>query len=187
MATPTTIRGLPRPLARALEGYADRLDVDLIRDAYDLASKAHAGQQRASGEEYVSHVVDVATILAQFRLDTASIVGALVHDIVEDTEVTLSDINKQFGPFDAVFLPINGARVAQDPMPVSTLVQTPSQAVDVALLLRAKVLVPIHYGLNDPPNYVEVDEPLATLLTEAEQRGQVVQHLLPGEELVWIE
>ncbi len=96
-------------------------------------------------------------------------------------------INKQFGPFDAVFLPINGARVAQDPMPVSALVQTPSQAVDVALLLRAKVLVPIHYGLNDPPNYVEVDEPLATLLTEAEQRGQAVQHLLPGEELVWPE
>jgi L-ascorbate metabolism protein UlaG (beta-lactamase superfamily) len=96
-------------------------------------------------------------------------------------------VNMQFGPFDAVFLPINGARVEQDPMPVSTLVQTPSQAIDVALLLRAKVLVPIHFGLDDPPNYFEVDEPLETLLQEAEQRGQTVQHLAPGEELVWVD
>jgi GTP pyrophosphokinase len=97
--TPTTptIRGLPRPLARALEAYADRLDVDAIVDAYELAMQAHAGQRRASGEEYVTHVVDVATILAQLRLDSASIVAALVHDVVEDTEVTLADLEKRFG------------------------------------------------------------------------------------------
>ena len=47
-STPT-IRGLPRPLARALEAYADRLDVDAIRDAYELAADAHAGQTRPSG------------------------------------------------------------------------------------------------------------------------------------------
>jgi GTP pyrophosphokinase len=92
-----TIRGLPRPLARALEVYADRLDVDAIKRAYDLAVEAHAGQRRASGEEYVNHTVEVATILAGLRLDTASIVAGLVHDTVEDTAVTVSDLHERFG------------------------------------------------------------------------------------------
>ncbi len=92
-----TIRGLPRPLARALEAYADRLDVDMIRAAYDLAVDAHAGQRRASGDEYVSHTVEVATILATLRLDTASIVSGLIHDTVEDTTISLADVEARFG------------------------------------------------------------------------------------------
>ncbi len=92
-----TIRGVPRPLARALEAYADRLDVDLIRSAYDLAVEGHAGQVRASGEEFVSHTVEVATILAGLRLDTATIVAGLVHDIVEDTAFTLAELEERFG------------------------------------------------------------------------------------------
>jgi len=92
-----TIRGLPRPLARALEAYADRLDVDKIREAYDLAADAHAGQRRASGEDYVTHTVEVATILAQLRLDTASIVTGLIHDTVEDTAISLADVEARFG------------------------------------------------------------------------------------------
>ncbi len=95
-STPT-IRGLPRPLARALEAYADRLDVDKIRDAYALAVEAHAGQRRASGEDYVKHTVEVATILATLRLDTDSIVAGLVHDTVEDTAVSLADLERRFG------------------------------------------------------------------------------------------
>jgi guanosine-3',5'-bis(diphosphate) 3'-pyrophosphohydrolase len=93
----TTIRGLPRPLARALEAYVDRLDPDAIKRAYDLAVEAHAGQRRASGEEFVSHTVEVATILAVLRLDTASIVAGLVHDTVEDTHVTLAELGERFG------------------------------------------------------------------------------------------
>ena len=101
-ATPTpgpspTIHGLPRPLARALEAYADRLDVDKIREAYDLAVEAHGGQTRASGEEYVNHTIEVATLLAQLRLDTASIIAGLIHDTVEDTEISLADLEKRFG------------------------------------------------------------------------------------------
>ena len=92
-----TIRGLPRELARQLEAYADRLDVDLIRSAYELAAEAHAGQRRASGEPYVNHAVEVATILASLRLDTATIVAGLVHDSVEDTEVSLPDLRARFG------------------------------------------------------------------------------------------
>ena len=94
----TTIHGLPRPLARALESYADRLDVDAIQRAHALAVEAHSGQSRASGEEYVSHTVEVATILAQLRLDTDTIVAGLIHDTIEDTETTLTDLEQQFGP-----------------------------------------------------------------------------------------
>jgi GTP pyrophosphokinase len=80
-----------------MERYADRLDLDRLRDAYRLAAEAHAGQKRASGEDYVTHVVEVATLLAQFKLDTSSLVAALVHDVVEDTPVSLTEIEEQFG------------------------------------------------------------------------------------------
>ena len=93
------------------------------------------------------------------------------------------NIGRNYGPFDVVFMPINGARVARD-IPVETpAVQTPSQAVDAAALLRSKLIIPIHYGLNDPPRYVETDDPLNSLLKIAKERGQRVRHLVPGEEL----
>jgi GTP diphosphokinase / guanosine-3',5'-bis(diphosphate) 3'-diphosphatase len=96
-APSTTIQGLPRPLARAMEAYADRLDVELVRTAYDLAVEAHAGQTRASGESYVTHTVEVATILALLKLDTASLISGLIHDVVEDTSLSLGDIRDRFG------------------------------------------------------------------------------------------
>ncbi|MXW18858.1 MAG: bifunctional (p)ppGpp synthetase/guanosine-3',5'-bis(diphosphate) 3'-pyrophosphohydrolase [Gemmatimonadetes bacterium] len=103
MATATTaprtetIRGLPRPLARALEVYASRLDIDAIRSAYDLAAEAHSEQRRASGEPYINHAVEVATIVAELQLDTASVVSALLHDVPEDTVVSLQGIRELFG------------------------------------------------------------------------------------------
>lgn len=93
----STIRGLPRDFARSLEAYADRIDVDQVKAAFELASRAHKGQVRASGAEYVTHPVEVARILAQFKLDTASLISGLVHDVVEDTDVTLDSIEDQFG------------------------------------------------------------------------------------------
>jgi guanosine-3',5'-bis(diphosphate) 3'-pyrophosphohydrolase len=105
MTVPTTssrptpaIRSLPRPLARAIEGYADRLDVDKIRQAYEYASEAHAGQTRASGDEYVHHTVEVATILARLGLDTVTIVAGLIHDTIEDTETSAREVERGFGP-----------------------------------------------------------------------------------------
>jgi GTP pyrophosphokinase len=80
-----------------LEAYADRLDVDAIRDAYELAAEAHAGQTRASGQDYVTHTIEVATLLAQLRLDTTSIIVGLIHDVVEDTEISLADLEGRFG------------------------------------------------------------------------------------------
>jgi GTP diphosphokinase / guanosine-3',5'-bis(diphosphate) 3'-diphosphatase len=95
-ATPT-IRGLPRPLARELEAYASRLDVDRIREAYTLAEEAHRGQKRASGESFVSHAVEVTIILGQLRMDTDSLVAGLIHDVVEDTVFSLPDVEARFG------------------------------------------------------------------------------------------
>ncbi|HSH74121.1 MAG TPA: bifunctional (p)ppGpp synthetase/guanosine-3',5'-bis(diphosphate) 3'-pyrophosphohydrolase [Longimicrobiales bacterium] len=103
MATTTTsstptIRGLPRPLARALEAYADRVDVDAITRAYEFAAEAHTGQTRASGDEYVTHTVEVATILAQLHLDSDTIVAGLIHDTIEDTEISVREVEQRFGP-----------------------------------------------------------------------------------------
>ena len=72
-------------------------DVDLIRRAYDVAAGAHEGQMRRTGDPYIVHPLAVAQILATFGLDTATIVAALLHDVVEDTEITLDDIERDFG------------------------------------------------------------------------------------------
>lgn len=93
-------------------------------------------------------------------------------------------IGQQLGPFEAVFLPINGARLQQDPMPETPGTLTPLQAVDAAKLLGAEKLIPIHFGLSDPPFYIEVPEPLETLKSIAARRGQEIAALEPGETLV---
>ena len=80
-----------------MESYADRLNVDAVQDAFRVAREAHLGQRRASGDAFISHAVEVATVLALLGLDTDSIVSGLVHDVVEDTTVSLADIDKRFG------------------------------------------------------------------------------------------
>jgi len=72
-------------------------DIDLINRAYVFAANAHANQKRSSGEPYLTHPLAVANILASLRLDDKSIVTGLLHDTVEDTAVTLQDIESRFG------------------------------------------------------------------------------------------
>jgi len=74
-----------------------RADVDMINRAYVFAANAHANQKRSSGEPYLAHPLAVANILASLRLDDKSIVTGLLHDTVEDTAVTLEDIEDRFG------------------------------------------------------------------------------------------
>src|ERR1700733_14040956 len=73
-------------------------DGDLVRRAFDVANRAHAGQTRLSGAPYVSHSVPVGLIVAQLGLDATSAAAAVLHDVVEDTEVTLEQISEEFGP-----------------------------------------------------------------------------------------
>ena len=76
-----------------------KLAVDLkkIAKAVDFASAAHSSQNRASGEPYILHPIAVAEILIELNLDTSSLVTAILHDTIEDTEVTIEDIEKNFG------------------------------------------------------------------------------------------
>ncbi|NLW65823.1 MAG: bifunctional (p)ppGpp synthetase/guanosine-3',5'-bis(diphosphate) 3'-pyrophosphohydrolase [Clostridiales bacterium] len=72
-------------------------DVGQIRAAYECAVKAHAGQKRKDGSDYVTHTIAAAQICVEMGLDEDSIIAALLHDVIEDTGVTHGDIAKQFG------------------------------------------------------------------------------------------
>ena len=89
---------LPPRLRQSVEDYGERLDLDLIARAYRFSEKAHSGQKRASGEEYIAHCVEVAKIVTDLHLDTTSIAAALVHDVVEDTLISLDDLRTELNP-----------------------------------------------------------------------------------------
>jgi GTP pyrophosphokinase len=72
--------------------------LDLIRRAYIFSAKEHKGQLRASGEPYLTHPIEVANILADLKLDATTVSVGLLHDVVEDTLVSLEDVEKMFGP-----------------------------------------------------------------------------------------
>src|SRR6187431_621781 len=85
-------------LVERVQSYDPDADEDMLNRAYVYGLKKHGTQMRASGDPYFSHPVEVAGILAQMKLDTASIVTGLLHDTVEDTVATLDDIERVFGP-----------------------------------------------------------------------------------------
>ena len=72
-------------------------DVDLLRRAYEVAAEAHVGQVRKTGDPYITHPLAVAHMLAGYGLDEQTLAAALLHDTVEDTNLTLSDLSMQFG------------------------------------------------------------------------------------------
>ena len=90
-------RGLLEPVLREFAHRRPGEDDALIRQAGDLAARAHAGQQRRSGEPYVTHPVAVAQIVAELGLDAPTVAAALLHDAVEDTGVTVA-VLEEFGP-----------------------------------------------------------------------------------------
>ncbi|MFN4355248.1 RelA/SpoT family protein [Parvibaculum sp.] len=79
-------------------GYDPKADEALINRAYVYAMKQHGSQKRASGDPYFSHPIEVAGILTDLKLDTATIVTALLHDTIEDTGSTMDELTKLFGP-----------------------------------------------------------------------------------------
>ncbi len=74
------------------------VDTSLIQRAYDYSRSLHTGQKRSSGEPYILHPIEVASILASYRLDIVTIATGLLHDTVEDTATTVEEIHKLFGP-----------------------------------------------------------------------------------------
>ncbi len=84
-------------LIAKIKSYDPDADEALIQRAFEFANKAHGPQKRASGEPYITHPVEVAYRLTDYKLDSSTIITALLHDTVEDTKVTLDEIEKEFG------------------------------------------------------------------------------------------
>ena len=84
-------------LVERVKSYDPAVDEDMLNRAYVYAMKQHGTQKRASGDPYFSHPIEVAGILTNYKLDGASIVTALLHDVVEDTSTTLDEVRDVFG------------------------------------------------------------------------------------------
>jgi guanosine-3',5'-bis(diphosphate) 3'-pyrophosphohydrolase len=87
-----------RRLIETLEAYLPEEQIESVMHAYEFGAAAHDGQKRKSGEAYISHPVAVAQELADMHLDSQAITAAILHDVVEDTEASLAQIEENFGP-----------------------------------------------------------------------------------------
>jgi GTP diphosphokinase / guanosine-3',5'-bis(diphosphate) 3'-diphosphatase len=96
MTMKQTAIGIEQLMASLPKYYTDE-DRETVKRAYELAVEAHAPQTRASGEPYINHCVAVAAILADLHMSADAISAGLLHDVVEDTDVTLQEIREQFG------------------------------------------------------------------------------------------
>ena len=95
-APPTTLVS-PTALLEQVARYLTTADVEAIRRAFEFARDAHDGQVRDSGDPYITHPMAVAETLAELQLDTATISSALLHDVAEDTAVSIEDLESRFG------------------------------------------------------------------------------------------
>jgi GTP pyrophosphokinase len=84
-------------LRQSVAGYLKPADLSRLEEAYHFSDAAHHGQYRKSGEPYISHPVAVAEILSEWQLDAQTLIAALLHDVVEDTDVSKDDISNRFG------------------------------------------------------------------------------------------
>ncbi len=91
------MNALTQDFRQHLSGYLKPADIGRIEEAYQFSDAAHEGQQRASGEPYISHPLAVAEILADWQLDAQALMAALLHDVVEDTTVSKEEIGTRFG------------------------------------------------------------------------------------------
>jgi len=96
MGPPHTMHQLDQIISE-LAGYFPSADVPLVRRAYEFAAQAHDGQTRKSGDPYVTHPLAVAQIIAELKLDVASVCAGLLHDCVEDTSATVEQLGDLFG------------------------------------------------------------------------------------------
>lgn len=85
-------------LEQLVEESPRNYDLEMLRRAYKLAESSHQGQCRKSGEPYITHPVAVAELLLELGMDSETLAAAILHDVVEDTEITLEQITQQFGP-----------------------------------------------------------------------------------------
>ena len=85
-------------LLRSVRAYNQKADVRLIQRAYEVAERSHRGQLRKSGEPFIEHPLGVTLALAELGMDTTTLVAGLLHDVVEDTALSLEEVERDFGP-----------------------------------------------------------------------------------------
>ncbi|MCH2055131.1 MAG: bifunctional GTP diphosphokinase/guanosine-3',5'-bis pyrophosphate 3'-pyrophosphohydrolase [Thalassotalea sp.] len=85
------------PLKEFVSSYLSKVQIDLLKQAFIVARDAHEGQMRSSGDPYITHPVAVALNLAKMHLDHETLMAALLHDVIEDTETTKDELAEQFG------------------------------------------------------------------------------------------
>ena len=84
-------------LIEEIPKYQPGADLAVLQRAYRYSERSHHGQQRASGEPYLSHPLEVAGLLVNFKMDVTTVTAGLLHDVLEDTSVTKSDLEREFG------------------------------------------------------------------------------------------
>jgi GTP pyrophosphokinase len=84
-------------LIEEIPKYQPAADLDLLERAYRFSERSHQGQQRASGEPYLSHPLEVAGLLVNFKMDVTTVTAGLLHDVLEDTKATKGDLQREFG------------------------------------------------------------------------------------------
>src|ERR687894_495246 len=94
---PVTPLITPSALLEQVARYLSPSDLETIRRAFEFARAAHGEQTRESGDPYITHPLAVAETLAELQLDTATISAALLHDVAEDTAVSIEDLEARFG------------------------------------------------------------------------------------------
>ena len=106
-------------LRSKLNEYMSPAELEAVDSAYDYSARVHAGQNRRTGDPYITHPVAVADVLTEFRLDAATMQAALLHDVVEDTAGTLDEIRTQrelsgSASLEEVFLKLVAADVRRE-------------------------------------------------------------------------
>jgi GTP pyrophosphokinase len=143
-------------------------DLALVRAAYEVAADAHKGIRRKSGEPYITHPLAVASILAELAMDAHGIAAALLHDTVEDTAVTLDQVQGQFGPeiativdgvtkFDAMdVIDIDAPSPAPESEPIQPIQLDPQRAREVKARQKAETVRKLIMAMLRDPRVVLV-------------------------------
>ncbi|MCH5204299.1 MAG: bifunctional (p)ppGpp synthetase/guanosine-3',5'-bis(diphosphate) 3'-pyrophosphohydrolase, partial [Oscillospiraceae bacterium] len=133
-------------LMRKISETGREYDTDKIRRAFELADSAHEGQMRSSGEKYITHPLSVSMILLDYLMDTDTICAALMHDVVEDTDITLDQIKKKFGA-DVALMVDGVTKIGQ--VPLNTKEEQQAENIRKILIAMSKDIRVIIIKLAD--------------------------------------
>ncbi|MEK6835604.1 MAG: bifunctional (p)ppGpp synthetase/guanosine-3',5'-bis(diphosphate) 3'-pyrophosphohydrolase [Nanoarchaeota archaeon] len=157
-------------LIQDIRGYNENADFDLITKAYEFAKKAHSGQVRESGEEHISHLVGAARILIKLKVDDKTIAACLLHDILEDTNITKQQLEKEFGEEIAYLV---GGVTKIDKLRISDFKIRQAESIRKMLFATAQDIRVIIIKLAD-----RVDNMLSLQYFQEEKQKRIAQETL---------